>query len=293
MPSRKRIIISVALLLMLSAAGIILFTDLFGRDSHDENTVAIPILMYHHFADSGNPGTIVSAEMFQRQISALHSAGYTAISFEELRSFVNDGTQLPDKPLIITIDDGYMSVYEVAFPILEEYGMKATVFIMGVAHGKDTYKDTGNPIIPRFGDAEALEMVQSGIISIQSHSYDMHQHEPFETGPYRRGVLQRDGETEEEYINAFIADFESAAAQIEEMLGYRPFVYSYPFGISNDLTDGLLRDMGVDVTVKITPGLNTITRNSPESLFSLNRFNVPGDMEPEDLLRMIRKLIET
>jgi len=244
--------------------------------------------MYHHFADEGPPGTVISAELFERQISALQDAGYNAISFEELVAFVYDGAPLPERPIIVTIDDGYLSVYETAFPILYEHSTKATVFIIGVSHGRNTYKDTGHPIIPRFGDAEAIEMFETGIMDIQSHSYDMHQHEPFETGPFRRGVLRRSDESEEEYIIAFRADFERAAEQIETMLGVRPFVFSYPFGLSNDLTDTLLQDMGIMVTLTIVKGANIVTRGDPDSLISMNRFNVPGDMTPEELLRMIK-----
>jgi len=300
MSSKKNLLTNILLVIVALAllAGFIFLFDPFslfgGKDPGgggdgqlDENSVNIPILMYHHFADEGYPGTIVSAEMFENQLIALRGAGYTAISFEELCGFVYDGAPLPERPFVLTIDDGYMSVYETAYPILKKYDMKATVFIIGVSHGKSLYKETKNPIIPRFGDAEALEMVQSGIMSIQSHSYDMHQHEPYETGLFRKGVLQREDESDEEYVNAFRLDFEQAATQIENMVGAKPFVFSYPFGSSNDITDGLLREMGVKVTLKITSGLNTVTRDNPDALFSMNRFNVPGDMPPEQLLEMI------
>ena len=253
----------------------------------DEDGVRIPILMYHHFADDDSPGTIISAANFEKQLKILSDEGYTAISFQELCNFVYDGAGLPERPFIITIDDGYLSVYETAFPILSKYDMKATVFIIGVSHGKSLYKDTQYPIIPRFGDAEALEMTRSGVISIQSHSYDMHQHEPYEPGPFRKGVLQRGDESDEEYVEAFKADFGQAADQIEAMTGARPFVFSYPFGISDSRTDSLLRDMGVKVTLTITAGFNTVSTGKPESLLSMNRFNVPGDMTPEELLEMI------
>jgi len=294
MASKKQLaqnILLVVIALALIAGFTVLFDpfNIFGTNGAptDEDSVSVPILMYHHFADEGAPETIIPAEMFEAQIKALCDVGYTALSFDELCGYVYQGAPLPERPIIITIDDGYMSVYETAFPILQKYGMNATVFIIGVSHGKDHYKDTPNPIIPRFGDAEAVEMSRSGVLSIQSHSYDMHQHEPYETGPFRKGVLQMDGESKDEYVRAFKADFESAAAQIEAMLGERPFVFSYPFGVSNDMTDGLLRDMGVKVTLTIAKGLNTVLRGAPESLFSLNRFNVPGDMPPEELLAMI------
>jgi len=259
--------------------------------SVDESSVRIPILMYHHFADYyyENPGTMVSGDRFREQLLALQEAGYNTISFYQLRDFVHYGTPLPENPLIITIDDGYLSVYDVAFPILKELEMKATTFIIGVTHGMDTYKDTGFPIIPRFNDEQVIAMVQSGFKFFDSHSYDMHQHRDFEPeDTFRRGVLRRPDESEEEYIAAFREDFQRSANQIYEILGTHTFVYSYPFGLSNDLTDDLLREMGVDITLKITQGVNVVTIGDPNTLFSMHRFNVPGDMTPDELLAMIR-----
>gem|GEM_PF-1836461 len=269
------------------------FSNINNRHSKTEGTakagtsVRVPILTYHHFAEEGDPSTVISAEMFERQIVAIIDAGYTAISFSELCDFVHRGTPLPENPIIITIDDGYLSVYETAFPILRKYDAMATVFIIGVTHGQTEYKDTGYPITPRFNDIQALKMARPGIISIQSHSYDMHQYEPFETGRYRTGVLQMEDEDTNEYIASFTEDFERAASQIVSLLGTRPFVFAYPFGYYSELTETLLAGMGVKATLTIQQGMNTVVANSPESLFALRRFNVSGDMGPEELLELI------
>ena len=281
------------LLLVLIAATVIFFDpfSFFGEKTNpkDDNSARIPVLMYHHFRleDDAYPGTMISGETFERQVKALSDAGYTAVSFEELVDYVSGGASLPKNPLVITIDDGYLSVYEVAFPILKKYNMPATVFIIGVSHGKSYYKDTDHEILPHFNDAQALEMAQSGYMSIQSHSYDMHQHQLYEEGPYREGILQMEGESDDGYIAAFIADFERAAAQIEAITGTRPFVFSYPYGLLNDQSDQLLSDMGVKATLTVDEGVNTVVRGSPETLFRLNRLNVTGDMTPQDLLKMI------
>ena len=265
--------------------------DLIGRLNllFSENSVRVPVLMYHHFSDDGPNCTTISADMFESHMEALSNAGYTAITFEELCGFVYDAAPLPKRPIIITIDDGYTSVYETAYPILKKYGMRATVFTIGVMHGETIYKDTQYPIDPpHFGDAEGMEMAASGVISIQSHSYDMHQLEPYETGPYRAGVLQRQDESREEYIAAFRSDFERSAAQIESMTGSRPFVYSYPFGRYSRLSEKLLRDCGVKVSLTIVKGFNVVKPGAPDSLFGLKRYNVYGDTSADKLLSMIK-----
>ena len=248
----------------------------------------VPILMYHHISDSGEPGSTIPPETFESQIKALADAGYTAISFEELHDHVTAGTPLPELPIMITFDDGYMSVYDIAFPILKKYNMKATAFIIGIFHGQSIYKGMKDlRITPHFGDAEAREMASSGVISIQSHSYDMHQFIPYERSAPREGILRRDDESMDEYIEAFVTDFTLAADQIENITGERPFVYSYPFGRSTRLSERLLKEMGVTVTLTTKAKINTVIKGAPWSLYKLGRINVPADMTAEQLLEAI------
>ena len=256
---------------------------------YEANTVRLTMLMYHQVTDSAEDSPAVSAETFESHIKALIDAGYTAISFEELRDYVVDGTPLPDQPVMITLDDGYTNTYDSAYPILQKYNMKATVFIVGVYFGENVYKGAYYlPIEPHFGDAEAREMASSGIISIQSHSYDMHQFMPYEPDTPRLGILRRSGESREEYIEAFITDYALSADQIESITGERPFVYSYPFGRRVRLAERLLKDMGVTVTVITGADFCTVARDKPGSLFGLGRLNVPGDMTADELLDTIR-----
>ena len=253
-----------------------------------EYTARLPILMYHNLEANGDAASTISAEMFESHIKALSEAGYTTITFEELREYAVSGVPLPDRRVMITFDDGYMGVYDTAFPILEKYGMKATVSIVGVFFGQDTYKGLYYlDITPHFGEAEAREMAESGVLSIQSHSYDMHQYIPYETGEPRVGAMRKKSESRDEYTAAFIADFTLAADQLEEAVGERPFVYAYPFGRCTRLTEKLLKDMGVTVTLTISARINTVIKGVPESLYRLGRLNVPGDTTPDELLAMI------
>jgi len=287
MSTRKKtttvVIIGLAVLILL--AGI--FVPLFYTGTLGSQNVFVPILMYHQFSDEEPSGTNITAGAFESQLKALADAGYTTISFQELCDYVYEGAPLPKKPLVITIDDGYMHVYDTAYPLLKKYDMKATVFIIGVTHGKEFYKDTTFKVIPHLGDAQVRELEESGVLSVQSHSYDMHQYEPYETGPARVGVLQLEGESEEEYIRYFNEDIRLASEQLEGITGAELLVFSYPYGKCSELSERLLKEAGVKVTLTIVEGVNNVIRNSPESLFSLKRYNVPGDMTPEELLEKI------
>ncbi len=257
--------------------------------SQDEISTQVPILMYHHLSEDVTNSEMVSPEQFEAQIRALAEAGYTGISFDELQAYVLRGEPLPEKPVVITFDDGYRSNYTLAYPILQKYGMKATIFAIGVSFGKDHYKDTDYTITPHFGAAEAAEMTASGLISIQSHTYDMHQWPPYETdSAVRENILQLPGESEESYVQALTEDFTRSRALLEGATGQPVDVLAYPAGQYSTLTQVTLQSLGVHVTLSTNPGVNTVVKGLPQTLYAMLRFAITEDISPEALLDMIR-----
>ena len=267
------------------------FTDVLSPAalSPDEISAQVPILMYHHLSEDVTNSEMVSPEQFEAQIRALSEAGYTGVSFDELQAYVLRGAPLPEKPVVITFDDGYESNYTLAYPILQKYGMKATIFAIGVSFGKDHYKDTDYAITPHFGAAEAAEMAASGLISIQSHTYDMHQWPPYESGSaVRENILPLPGEGEEAYVQALTEDFTRSCALLEDAAGQPVDVLAYPAGQYSTLAQVTLQSLGVHVTLSTNPGVNTVVRGLPQTLYAMLRFGITEDVTPEALLDMIR-----
>lgn len=257
--------------------------------SADEISTQVPILMYHHLSEDVTNSEIVSPEQFEAQIRALSEAGYTGVSFDELQAYVLRGEPLPEKPVVITFDDGYRSNYTLAYPILQKYSMKATIFAVGVSFGTDHYKDTDYAITPHFGAAEAAEMTASGLISIQSHTYDMHQWPPYETdSAVRENILQLPGESEEAYVQALTEDFTRSRALLEDATGRPVDVLAYPAGQYSTLTQVTLQSLGVHVTLSTNPGVNTVVKGLPQTLYAMLRFGITEDVSPEALLNMIQ-----
>ena len=267
------------------------FTDVLSPAalSPDEISAQVPILMYHHLSEDVTNSEMVSPEQFEAQIRALSEAGYTGVSFDELQAYVLRGAPLPEKPVVITFDDGYESNYTLAYPILQKYGMKATIFAIGVSFGKDHYKDTDYAITPHFGAAEAAEMAASGLISIQSHTYNMHQWPPYESGSaVRENILPLPGESEEAYVQALTEDFTRSRALLEDAAGQPVDVLAYPAGQYSTLAQVTLQSLGVHVTLSTNPGVNTVVRGLPQTLYAMLRFGITEDVTPEALLDMIR-----
>lgn len=251
-------------------------------------TKSVPILMYHSVGSEGEDYAKVSEANFAAQISALAAAGYTAVTFGDLINYVDYGVELPAKPVVITFDDGYSNNYTLAYPILAQYGFKATVNVIVSSVGQDTYKDTGQAIYPHFTYSQAREMWQSGVMDLQSHSYDCHQVEKYEPkGQYRYGVLPKKGESETAYIEFFRADYQQAKTGLEENVGNQVNAFAYPYGEYTELSEILLSEMGNRVTMTIEPGPNTIIKGLPQSLYALHRYNVNNDVSPAELLDLI------
>ena len=132
---------------------------------------------------------------------------------------------------MITIDDGYLDNLTLAAPLLERYDFCATIAVIGCSVGKDTYKDTGEPIIPHFSLEQAAEYQERGILDFQTHSYDMHQVARLDGDNCRSGVLQLDGESEADYVSALTEDFLRSKEQLESQLDVSCRIYTYPGGL--------------------------------------------------------------
>ena len=166
--------------------------------------------------------------------------------------------------------------------------MQATIFVIGVSVGKDTYKDTGEAMTPHFSLEQAAEMQQSGLISIQSHGYNFHEVAGRDPEPIRQGVLQKADETEEEYIAFLREDYEALNKLLEEGIGTPVEVIAYPYGYSSELSEAIFAEMGVYATVTTQPGTNTLIKGLPQCLRQMNRYGITENVTVEQLLELVQ-----
>jgi peptidoglycan/xylan/chitin deacetylase (PgdA/CDA1 family) len=91
-------------------------------------TASLPVLTFHVLDDLG---TVISVSpgVFRRGMARLHEGGYRTLSLLEVADCLRRGAPFPDHSFVITFDDGYRSVYDEAFPVLQHYGLSATVFL--------------------------------------------------------------------------------------------------------------------------------------------------------------------
>lgn len=253
----------------------------------------VPILLYHNLCEESDSPKIsestISKVQFQEQMALLAEQGFESVSFQQIIDFVEKGTKLPERPVCITFDDGYLSNYEIAYPILKQYGLKATIFAIGATMGNtEHYKDTRFPITPHFNEEQAKEMSDSGLISIQTHTYDMHQWAAYESGGrVRTNIRQLPGESDAEYAAVLKADFDRARTELERITGKPVEILAYPGGSSNWRCQELLTSFGVKATLSIKPGKTVLIYGRSQTLNNMNRFYVMPTTTIDEFLQWV------
>ena len=122
---------------------------------------SVPVLNYHQINDTEKNSLTLNTEQFAAQMQYLKDAGYTTITIADMIAAWDNAATLPEKPIIITFDDGYMDNYRHAFPILQQYDFKATIFV--VTDYLNTY-----PNYLTWDDAYAMQ--ETGLIEFESHT---------------------------------------------------------------------------------------------------------------------------
>lgn len=250
------------------------------------DTAAVPVLMYHSVSDSGEY-VVISPENFRKHLQAIRESGFTPVSLDDLIRYVDYGFPLPEKPVCITFDDGYLDNYTTAYPMLKEFGFKATIFAIVSSVGKETYKNTTYDITPHFDYEQAKEMIDSGLISVQSHTYDMHQSTKFESGQARETVLRLENEGLMDYITRFRGDVLTAKTILETELETPVIGFAYPLGKYNAITDYILKSNGIRVTMATSEGMNYIKTYDKNCLYNLNRYNIHNGVSEVQLINWL------
>jgi peptidoglycan/xylan/chitin deacetylase (PgdA/CDA1 family) len=244
----------------------------------------IPVLMYHILIKGRNDSISVDPARFKEHMEALKNAGYSTITVFDLLNYFEKGTNLPEKPILITFDDGYISNYTEAYPILKELAMKATIFIIASRIFEE--RTIIENEYEKFTWKQAREM--SGTMTIQSHTWDSHRQVKSITGE-NRGMIARPlylngkPETQEEYEKRVLEDLVRSKNIIKEKMGYDSVSLAYPYGDYSADTIKLVEKAGYKMAFTTIEGLVT----SKDNRFELNRITGNGAYSGKELVRTI------
>jgi peptidoglycan/xylan/chitin deacetylase (PgdA/CDA1 family) len=206
---------------------------------------------------------------FEKQVAWLKENGYEAIDLRDVCEYRQGRRDLPDKPVIITFDDGDRSVLEFAFPILQKYGYKATLFII-----TDKVGQRWNGLTTLTWD-EIKRLDESGLIAIESHTHDMHKKVKTSEGRMpvflaaSRGLYTfPDGKSWEAVV---YDDLATSRRLIETHLGRDARHLAWPYGSGNAAIDSIAVAAGFETISSLDEGINDIVMGIwPDDLSTLS-----------------------
>ncbi len=224
--------------------------------------IRVPILMYHYIsapppdADVYRLDLSVTPGQFAAHIAWLAQNGFTSISLDDLVGALTEGRPLPPRPVVITFDDGYLDAYTNAFPVLRQYGMTGTFFVV------TEWLDTRQPGYLTWDLAR--QMAAAGM-SIQTHTRS---HKYLDDGcDYDCLVYQILGSVQ----------------TIEAEIGIRPRFFCYPGGRYDASVLPVLNQIGIVGAVTTEAG----TLHVSDRPLELKRARIRGTTTVDDLAWMM------
>lgn len=242
----------------------------------------VPILMYHSvLKDPKRSGKyVVTPQELESDLHYLSERGYTAIFVSQLADAVLKGGELPEKPVILTFDDGYLNNLTYVLPLLEQYDMKAVVSIVGSYSETAERRADPNPTYAYLAWEDITALFDSQRIEIANHSYDMHRQSP------RRGVRQMRGESDAKYYGALVSDIGKTQSLLEEYCGILPTTFTYPCGDISPVSLPILQEMGFTAMLTCYERINYVGAD-PRVLLSLGRFNRASGVSTEKYMKKL------
>ncbi len=182
----------------------------------------VPVLMYHKVGDETDNDAVIKEDLFRAQMQYLKDNDYHPITLDQLADYLEKGTELPVRPVVLTFDDGYRDTYTIVYPLLKKLGFVATVFINPAEMGE------------RLTWEQVREMKEGGMI-IASHGYNH---------------LEMDSLSEEKQRN----NIKNAQEALKSKLGIDNKWFCYPYGLHTNFTKEELKRQGLRGAVKMTGG---------------------------------------
>ncbi|MDV3427293.1 MAG: polysaccharide deacetylase family protein [Bacillota bacterium] len=220
------------------------------------SNIKIPILMYHSITKENGNSLQLSKEDFYRQMKYIKENSYTPINLDDLFDFLSGKRKAPKKPIVFTFDDGYEDNYINAYPILKEFGFKATIFDITNTIDKNNAYIKSNQI---------KEMINNGI-SIESHTID------------HNNLAGLSYKSQYEILK-------KAREDLEGIEGRKIKYLAYPSGKYNSFTEKAAKDAGYIMAVTTYPGFAS---ESNGYLF-LHRVRVSSGRSLEEFIKSIRE----
>ncbi len=221
-----------------------------------DRSVRVPVLTYHRVHSMpavGQLDLIVDPANFAAELRALHDAGYHTIRQHQLFDALYKGSPLPPKPIIISVDDGYVDDVRTILPDLERWHMVATFFVI-----------TGRMTEPGFLTADQIRQLDRAGMDVGDHTAH-HLDLPMLSASELR------------------AEIAGSRQALEAVLGHPVYFFAYPFGAYNNAVLGAVRAAGFTMAYTTAGG----TTESTSAPLTMPRVHVGRAETPEGLVSLL------
>jgi len=266
--------------LLLMAAGLFSYMHSI-ENSHDaavsaladsRESIDIPILMYHGITDvsADESEYVISADRFEDDLKQLAENGYTTIFPSQLIAYVKEGVRLPQKPVILSFDDGFCNNYTLAFPLLQKYNAKAVISLIGKESDISSGEIYRDPMHCNLSWGEVAIMARSGFVEFANHTYSLHT----AAAGGRKGADMLPGEAFAAYRDVLLEDLSRNQELIAAAAGKAPQVFAWPYGAypMDRSADTVLKELGFDATFVSYQHTSSVRAGAPETLYGLGRY---------------------
>lgn len=244
------------MVLLIAATLLFVFnTSSISAASANKSSIEIPVLLYHVVKpdpDPTNPWQF-SLEEFEKHMVYLKENGYRTLTMKQYFNILDKKAAMPEKPILLTFDDNSNDFYPYIYPILQQYGMKATQFTVS-----DWVNGSWNMTA-----TEILTVMENGI-NIQNHTV---------THPFLANLTK-----EQQY-----AEITDATTALKELTGKTTMAFAYPYGNYNSDTISILEELGFKGAFKVGGGISTDKSNR----YELPRIMILQEHTLEDFIRML------
>lgn len=272
LPLKRSFFFCLLLAAMLPVLGTAAKAENTGQTTIQKQEITFPIVMYHHLSEDPSllGDYVLSVDQLEQDLIYLKEHGYTSITTKELIDWCNGTGTLPEKPVMITFDDGYESTGVYALPLLKKYGMHGIMSIIGAVAQQFTDQPDHNLRYSHLNWDAITELTSDpdDALEVQCHTYNMHHLSP------RKGCTKCAGESKSAYYAALTQDLNTFQTQFAQHTGQKTNALALPFGSYTKDTIEIAEEAGFQMIFTCTEQVNHLT-GDPKELLELCRFNRP------------------
>jgi peptidoglycan/xylan/chitin deacetylase (PgdA/CDA1 family) len=237
------------------------FKEQLSQTASAEAKLRIPVLMYHYIeyvqdkGDKLRQSLDVNPDIFNKQLETLQDAGYTFLFMSDVADIMDGKAPMPEKPIVLTFDDGYRDFYTGALPIIKKHNVKTTAYIVpGFINGTNS-----------MFNYQVIEATQSGLVEIGAHTV----HHLYLKGQPLKNATK---------------EIQNSKTMLENMYHVPVTTFAYPYGAFDQQAVDIVKQTGFRTAVSTIPGIEVSNTNK----FLIFRLR-PGVKIGQQLLELLEQ----